>query len=104
MFSEYISLNFILFNYFIYSLFIFQACRGNQIDNGVVLSPRSLTPSEETDTVTSYKIPTHADFLIAHSSVQGKSIIYSISILTFYFFARCTEIATAIFCDNISPN
>ncbi|CAL1675727.1 unnamed protein product [Lasius platythorax] len=51
-------------------LFFFQACRGDQVDSGVVLSPRTLQPSEATDTVTSYKIPTHADFLIAHSSVQ----------------------------------
>ncbi|XP_029665790.1 caspase-1-like isoform X1 [Formica exsecta] len=51
-------------------LFFFQACRGDQVDSGVVLSPRSLIPSEATDTVSSYKIPTHADFLIAHSSVQ----------------------------------
>ncbi|XP_029173606.1 caspase-1-like isoform X2 [Nylanderia fulva] len=51
-------------------LFFFQACRGDQVDSGVVLSPRTLTPSEATDSVTSYKIPTHADFLIAHSSVQ----------------------------------
>ncbi|KAL6440539.1 hypothetical protein ACFW04_003208 [Cataglyphis niger] len=51
-------------------LFFFQACRGDQVDSGVVLSPRSLTQSEVTDTVSSYKIPTHADFLIAHSSVQ----------------------------------
>lgn len=51
-------------------LFFFQACRGDRVDSGVILSPRSLTPSEATDTVTSYKIPTHADFLLAHSSVQ----------------------------------
>ncbi|EFN67188.1 Caspase-1, partial [Camponotus floridanus] len=51
-------------------LFFFQACRGDQVDSGVVLSPRNSTPLEATDTITSYKIPTHADFLIAHSSVQ----------------------------------
>ncbi|XP_020278895.1 caspase-1-like [Pseudomyrmex gracilis] len=51
-------------------LFFFQACRGDELDGGVVLSPRSALGSE-TDSVASYKIPTHADFLIAHSSVQG---------------------------------
>ncbi|CAL1685147.1 unnamed protein product [Lasius platythorax] len=51
-------------------LFFFQACRGDQVDSGVVLSPRTFLPSEATDSVTSYTIPTHADFLIAHSSVQ----------------------------------
>lgn len=49
-------------------LFFFQACRGEGLDDGVVLSPRSTT---STDSVTSYKIPTHADFLIAHSSAQN---------------------------------
>ncbi|KAH0945165.1 hypothetical protein HN011_004201 [Eciton burchellii] len=51
-------------------LFFFQACRGDELDGGVLLCPRSLITSE-TDSVASYKIPTHADFLIAHSSVQG---------------------------------
>ncbi|XP_032664632.1 caspase-1-like [Odontomachus brunneus] len=49
-------------------LFFIQACRGEEVDNGVVLSPRSLST---TDSVSSYKIPTHADILIAHSSAQG---------------------------------
>ncbi|XP_025163216.1 caspase-1 isoform X2 [Harpegnathos saltator] len=52
-------------------LFFIQACRGEEIDNGVVLSPRSSVSS--TDSVSSYKIPTHADILIAHSSAQGKN-------------------------------
>ncbi|XP_067207237.1 caspase-1-like isoform X2 [Linepithema humile] len=57
-------------------LFFFQACRGEQLDSGVVLSTRVQTRSNSvvltgTDSVSSYKIPTHADFLLAHSSVQG---------------------------------
>lgn len=51
-------------------LFFFQACRGDKLDGGVLLCARSLITSE-TDSVASYKIPTHADFLLAHSSVQG---------------------------------
>ncbi|CAL1675728.1 unnamed protein product [Lasius platythorax] len=73
-------------------LFFFQTCRGNKVDRGIVLSSRTLLPSEATDNGNrsevilqnsyscryrqqigskSYKIPTHADILIAHSSVQG---------------------------------
>ncbi|XP_072753824.1 caspase-1 isoform X2 [Anoplolepis gracilipes] len=63
-------------------LFFFQACRGDQVDNGVVLSPRSLIQSEATDTVTSYKIPTHADFLIAHSSVQENKHVQRDSLIS----------------------
>ncbi|XP_077280274.1 caspase-1 isoform X2 [Temnothorax americanus] len=51
-------------------LFFIQACRGDESDSGVMLSPRTLVKTE-TDSVVSYAIPTHADFLIAHSSVQG---------------------------------
>ncbi|XP_012276811.1 caspase-1 isoform X2 [Orussus abietinus] len=51
-------------------LFFFQACRGNRSDRGITLQSRS--GSMETDSaVSSYKIPTHSDFLIAHSTVEG---------------------------------
>ncbi|KAG7202182.1 hypothetical protein KM043_015862 [Ampulex compressa] len=50
-------------------LFFFHACRGDQLDGGTIL--RRSTEKTETDSVASYKIPTHADFLIAHSTVQG---------------------------------
>ncbi|XP_021935870.1 caspase-1-like isoform X1 [Zootermopsis nevadensis] len=50
-------------------IFIIQACRGDKLDPGVRLKQRSRT---ETDSISSsYKIPTHADFLIAYSSVEG---------------------------------
>ncbi|XP_043287076.1 caspase-1-like isoform X1 [Venturia canescens] len=54
-------------------LFFLQACRGDELDDGVTLMARSRRyGNSETDSiVTSYKIPTHADFLIAHSSAQG---------------------------------
>lgn len=50
-----------------------QACRGERLDSGVTLvshRPRSETDSSTSST--SYKIPTHADFLMAYSSVEGK--------------------------------
>lgn len=52
-------------------LFFIQACRGDESDSGIILSPRSLIQTETDTTVVSYAIPTHADFLIAHSSIQG---------------------------------
>lgn len=57
-----------------------QACRGNQVDKGEeVSSPSSNDPSSEgTDNAKSYKIPTHADFLIAHSSVKGKYYTFTL--------------------------
>lgn len=48
-------------------LFFIQACRGNELDAGVKVRDRRT----EHDSSSSFKIPTHADFLIAYSSVQG---------------------------------
>ncbi|XP_039308888.1 caspase-1 [Solenopsis invicta] len=53
-------------------LFFIQACRGDEADGGILLESRKMEKEQtETDSVSSYSIPTHADFLIAHSSVQG---------------------------------
>ncbi|KAK0164471.1 hypothetical protein PV328_003095 [Microctonus aethiopoides] len=53
-------------------LFFFQACRGEEFDNGIQLRRGITSSRSETDNVvTSYKLPTYADFLIAHSTVQG---------------------------------
>ncbi|XP_076642964.1 caspase-1 isoform X2 [Halictus rubicundus] len=51
-------------------LFFVQACRGDSYDSGVGVYNAGYS---ETDSVAivSYKIPTHADFLIAHSTVDG---------------------------------
>lgn len=47
-------------------LFFIQACQGNSLDNGVVVAaPDAL------DTVSYFKIPTYADFLIAYSTLPG---------------------------------
>ena len=48
-------------------IFFIQACQGDQLDAGVTLS------RTETDGVPiSYRIPSHADFLIAYSTIPGK--------------------------------
>ncbi|XP_049773473.1 caspase-1-like isoform X1 [Schistocerca cancellata] len=49
-------------------IFIVQACRGEEVDPGVKLV-RSRTQTDSSQEA--YKIPTHADFLIAYSSAEG---------------------------------
>lgn len=50
-------------------LFFIQACQGDQLDSGVRLKPVATT---ETDSHSfSYKIPSHADFLICYSTIPG---------------------------------
>jgi caspase-like apoptosis-related cysteine protease len=50
-------------------MFFIQACQGDQLDSGVHLKRVSNT---ETDSNTmSYKIPSHADFLIVYSTIPG---------------------------------
>ncbi|XP_035731793.1 caspase-1-like [Vespa mandarinia] len=50
-------------------LFFFQACRGNNTQEPFEL--RCNADISVTDSSTSYKIPTHADFLIGHSTIEG---------------------------------
>jgi len=52
-------------------LFFIQACRGNELDAGVRVKERRR--SEFDSSASSFKIPTHADFLIAYSTVQGNT-------------------------------
>jgi len=48
-------------------LFFVQACQGDQLDSGV-----KMVNNTETDAKSmSYKIPSHADFLIAYSTIPG---------------------------------
>jgi len=48
-------------------LFFIQACQGDRLDGGVMLTQVDGGPS-------SFKIPNHADFLIAYSTIPGKQI------------------------------
>ncbi|XP_046667717.1 caspase-1-like isoform X3 [Homalodisca vitripennis] len=45
-------------------LFFIQACQGDQLDGGVMLR-------SQVDSSPSYRIPAHADFLIAYSTIPG---------------------------------
>lgn len=49
--------------------FHLQACQGDQLDQGVHL--RKVAYTETDANATSYKIPSHADFLIAYSTIPG---------------------------------
>lgn len=49
-------------------LFFIQACQGDRLDGGVLLSKTTETDGESS---MSYKIPIHADFLIAYSTIPG---------------------------------
>lgn len=51
-------------------LFFIQACQGDQLDGGVTLKGRATTETDG-DSTMSYKIPVHADFLIAYSTIPG---------------------------------
>lgn len=52
-------------------LFFVQACQGDRLDGGVTLHNRTETDSADNQTM-AYKIPVHADFLIAYSTIPGK--------------------------------
>lgn len=60
--------------------FICQACRGKELDPGIHLAQRNtaLSMRTEVDGTDGYELPTHADFLIAYSTPQGKIIYYFI--------------------------
>ena len=47
-----------------------QACQGDQLDHGVKMVDTGKQRTEA-DGVATYRIPSHADFLIAYSTVPG---------------------------------
>uniref|UniRef100_A0A6G1SKB3 Caspase n=1 Tax=Aceria tosichella TaxID=561515 RepID=A0A6G1SKB3_9ACAR len=49
-------------------LFFIQACQGGMLDEGVLVRQ---TSRDSTDTVSYFKIPTYADFMIAYSTLPG---------------------------------
>lgn len=48
---------------------LLKACQGSQMDSGVEV--RKAKASTATDSFASYKVPVHADFMIAHSTISG---------------------------------
>lgn len=51
-------------------LFFIQACQGDQLDAGSTLVSKTQIDGRSINDV-SYRIPTHADFLIAYSTISG---------------------------------
>ncbi|XP_046814825.1 caspase-1-like isoform X2 [Vespa crabro] len=49
-------------------LFFIQACQGDKLDSGFSLKERTETDTAHSST---FRIPTHADFLIAYSTIPG---------------------------------
>lgn len=50
-----------------------QACQGDKLDGGVVLSSRTETDGHMD--IDSYRIPAQADFLVVYSTVKGIRIL-----------------------------
>jgi len=50
-------------------MFFLQACQGSKVDHGVTVKASNGRTS--TDSFASYRTPLHADFLLAHSTVNG---------------------------------
>lgn len=85
-------------------MFFIQACQGDQLDRGVTLSRTETDGSPH-----SYRIPAHADFLIAYSTVSGEINCFSailLSICVCFFFVYSTRLGSYLFnqtfCLNIS--
>lgn len=62
-------------------LFFIQACQGDRLDGGITLS-RTETDSSDNQSM-AYKIPIHADFLIAYSTIPGKQLCILVQQLFF---------------------
>lgn len=70
-------------------LFFVQACRGSHRDAGVMLQSCS---EQKRDSTTSYKIPLHADFLIAYSTNPGYVSWASPSMGSWFIQSLCQEL------------
>lgn len=74
-------------------LFFIQACQGDRLDGGITLS-RTETDSSENQTM-NYKIPIHADFLIAYSTIPGK-LLFGKNLIPYYSFSFLNMIIFSI--------
>ncbi|XP_055383910.1 caspase-like [Condylostylus longicornis] len=71
-------------------LFFIQACQGDQLDAGITLT-KTETDGEISDTM-SYKIPIHADFLIAYSTIPGYYSWRNTTKGSWFMQSLCTEL------------
>ncbi|EDX14899.1 GD21467 [Drosophila simulans] len=72
-------------------LFFIQACQGDRLDGGVTMQ-RSQTETDG-DSSMSYKIPVHADFLIAYSTVPGFYSWRNTTRGSWFMQSLCAELA-----------
>ncbi|KAL5276158.1 CASP7 family protein [Megaselia abdita] len=52
-------------------IFFIQACKGTGFDDGYTLPGTAITETDASSCESSYKIPTYADFIVAHSTIPG---------------------------------
>ncbi|XP_002013216.2 caspase [Drosophila persimilis] len=72
-------------------LFFIQACQGDRLDTGVTMQ-RGHTETDG-DSSMSYKIPVHADFLIAYSTVPGFYSWRNTTRGSWFMQSLCVELA-----------
>ncbi|XP_059622218.1 caspase-like isoform X2 [Phlebotomus argentipes] len=73
-------------------LFFIQACQGDRLDGGVTLMQRTETDSGSVSSM-SYRIPTHADFLIAYSTIPGFYSWRNTTKGSWFIQSLCTELS-----------
>lgn len=72
-------------------LFFIQACQGDRLDPGVTL--KRATTETDGESSMSYKIPVHADFLIAYSTVPGFYSWRNTTRGSWFMQSLCAELA-----------
>ncbi|EDV94389.1 caspase [Drosophila grimshawi] len=72
-------------------LFFIQACQGDRLDTGVTME-RGRTETDG-DSTMSYKIPIHADFLIAYSTIPGFYSWRNTTRGSWFMQSLCAELA-----------
>ncbi|XP_043248951.1 caspase-like [Colletes gigas] len=70
-------------------LFFIQACQGDRLDAGVSMKDRTETDGQS---VSSFRIPTHADFLIAYSTIPGYYSWRNTTHGSWFMQALCVEL------------
>ncbi|XP_076618693.1 caspase-1 [Colletes latitarsis] len=73
-------------------LFFIQACRGSKYDGGTMVYASGNTSETDSAATVPYKIPTHADFLFAYSTVEGFSSWRDAEYGTWYIQCLCKVI------------
>ncbi|XP_031834431.1 caspase-1 [Nomia melanderi] len=70
-------------------LFFIQACQGDKLDGGVTLKDRTETDGQP---ASSFRIPSHADFLIAYSTIPGFYSWRNTTRGSWFMQALCSEL------------